>query len=389
MQALLLTLSLLLTFTAQGSGQQVKLDFNHDPKTQNYGQAQLDLPFAIDAIVLPKHIKWQQILALYVGDKAPSRASYPSIAGSYTLHQGNLLFTPRFAPVPDQSYTLVFNAKVLAKLLPGQDKLAKASYQLTRYVAPVKFAKTTKVLRILPLTATVPQNVLRFYLHFSAPMSFDNPYHYLSILDEQDQVVENAFVEFSEGLWDRQRKRLTVFIHPGRIKRGVGPNVKQGMVFQPGHNYSLKLDKDFKDFRGVELSADFYKDIKVSAPVFEKIDPGSWQLGLPKSNSLQALEIIPERALDSALALRMITVIDAATQTEIQGSMAFDEQGIKLRFRPAQRWQAGSYQLSIEQRLEDLAGNTLGWAFDSETPINSQTGEVVEHLVPFKLDHSD
>jgi hypothetical protein len=301
------------------------------------------------------------------------------------VHQGKLLFKPRFAPVPEQSYTLVFNADKLAKLLPGQHKLAQASYQLTRYVAPVKLAKTTKVVQVLPLTATVPQNVLRFYLHFSAPMSFDNPYHYLSILDEHQQVVPDAFVEFSEGLWDKQRMRLTVFIHPGRIKRGVGPNVKQGMVFQPGHNYRLKLDKRFKDFRGVELAADFYKEIKVSAPVFEKVKPDSWQLTLPEPNTMQALEITPERAVDPALALRMITVLDKATQTEVQGNMAFDEQGITLRFKPAQRWQAGAYQLSIEQRLEDLAGNTLGWAFDSETPIKSQTGEKVEHAVAFEL----
>lgn len=63
---------------------------------------------------------------------------------------------------------------------------------------------------ILPLTDTVPQNMLRFYLYFSQPMSIDDPYKYLSLLHSDGREVHDAFVEFSQGLWDKDRTRLTV-----------------------------------------------------------------------------------------------------------------------------------------------------------------------------------
>ena len=69
----------------------------------------------------------------------------------------------------------------------------------------------------------LPENLLKFYVHFSAPMSRGNIYDYIRLLNADGKQVELPFLEIDEELWDDSLTRLTLFIDPGRIKRGVLP----------------------------------------------------------------------------------------------------------------------------------------------------------------------
>ena len=78
-----------------------------------------------------------------------------------------------------------------------------------------------RVVAVYPSSATLPENQLRFYLHFSAPMSRGEVYQHLQLLDQDGKPIVLPFLEIGEELWDTTGQRLTLLIDPGRIKRGL------------------------------------------------------------------------------------------------------------------------------------------------------------------------
>lgn len=382
MSVLRLILPLLILCLAACS-HHVQIDFNDQTFNQNYGTVKLNLPFDIDETAVPSTVKWGEILMLHVG-KTP-KEGYPAVSGKYLVDQGNLIFKPRFPPVPEQSYTVVFNAKQFAKQLPNHPTLAKLTYQTGFYIEPVEFEKIASVTASLPFADKVPANLLRFYLYFSHPMSLDNPYNYLTLLDENHQPVKDAFVELQQGLWDQKRTRLTVLIHPGRIKRGVGPNIKLGNVLKQNQRYRLILNKGFKDYRAVQMKNDFHKDFVVTEPIYKKLDLTQWTLYLPEPDSFTPLRINVERTLDPVLAHRMITLMDMSDHSIIAGKMSFNGVGNDYFFTPNQKWKSGTYRVQVENKLEDLAGNTLAWSFDEAMPQNNKIDHNRRHSIPFSL----
>ncbi len=54
-------------------------------------------------------------------------------------------------------------------------------------------------------------------------MSRGEAYRRIHLLDADGKPIERAFLELGEELWDPDGKRFTLFIDPGRIKRGLKP----------------------------------------------------------------------------------------------------------------------------------------------------------------------
>jgi hypothetical protein len=92
-------------------------------------------------------------------------------------------------------------------------------------------------------------------------------------------------------------------------------------------------------------------------------DPDSWKLQLPEQGSLDPLMVFFDDQLDAVLARRMIRVLDEDGQV-LNGQI--EANSATLTFRPDHPWQAGAYQILIDPRLEDLAGNRPGRLFDSK-----------------------
>lgn len=370
-------------------GQTVELTFDVLQTSEDFGTVTVALPFELDQRVASDVGKTgadlKTVLALYVGTQVPVKGYFPGMAGRYAVVDGDLVFTPSFGPEPGQSYTVVFNAQAFSRLFGGYPVLPQPIYQLSQTIAAEEEYQQGEVSKIYPTPSILPQNVLRFYVYFSQPMSFDNPYDYLSIIDQDNEPVNTPFVEFRQGLWDQTRTRLTVFIHPGRIKRGVGPHVKQGPVFKQGQRYRLKVDKRFKTLDGVALITDFEKTFAIDAPVYQKLNVAHWQLVLPPVDSQQKLVITPERALDPHIAVQMITLVNRKTGEPIDVDFTVGASGLNLFVEPNSPWLAGEYQLQFDSKLEDLSGNTPAWAFDSEIPVTPSTWQLDEYLIAFSL----
>src|SRR5262249_9129673 len=140
---------------------------------------------------------------------------------------------------------------------------------------------TTEVREIYPSADVLPENLLKFYLHFSAPMSRGHIYDHIHLLDEKGRAVELPFLEIDEELWNPAMTRLTLFIDPGRIKRGVTPLEEIGPSLQAGRQYTLQIDHDWKDGAGNSLKRDFRKVFKVAPPDREPPDPDTWKIRAP------------------------------------------------------------------------------------------------------------
>ncbi len=290
---------------------------------------------------------WQQVLAVYVASNQPKPLP---LIGDYALNGTTLQFTPRFPLDAGLKYRVVYQS---------QGKSQTRSIQLPK----PKPGPPAHLTTIYPSGKTIPANVLRFYLHFSAPMQAGNVYRHIHLLRDDGTEIDLPFLELDEELWDRDYQRLTLLIDPGRIKREVKPREDLGPVFEPGRTYSLVVDQDWKDAEGRPLAKSLRKAYRASEPVRTAHSPKRWQITPPPAGTRKPLIVRFPRALDHALTQAMIQVEDDAGRT-IDGAIRLAAQEHEWQFTPKAAWLPGAYQLQIDTRLEDVSGNRIDRPFE-------------------------
>ena len=80
---------------------------------------------------------------------------------------------------------------------------------------------TTLVTAVYPSAQVLPENLLRFYIHFSAPMSRGEAYRHVRLLDAAGKAVDLPFLELDQELWDPDGKRFTGFMYHERWRRST------------------------------------------------------------------------------------------------------------------------------------------------------------------------
>ncbi len=242
----------------------------------------------------------------------------------------------------------------------------------------------TKVAAVYPSGTALPENVLRFYIHFSAPMGRGEAYRRLKLIDTATgKPVHAPFLELEEELWSPDGKRFTLFIDPGRIKRGLKPREMFGPVLEAGKSYCLVIDRAWTDAAGNALQSDFRQTFRAGPPDESMPDPRKWSVSAPRADSRDALEARFPEALDRALLERLVRVLDGEGR-EVAGSISIAEAETVWRFVPRDSWRLESYRLVVGSELEDVAGNSVASPFevDLTTPITKRvTPDRIE--VPF------
>lgn len=307
-----------------------------------------------------------RVLSVSVDDPA---AGQTAIAGTYTVGERSLRFTPRFAFRAGQAYRALLRRSEL-----GPASAATANDVIYRFQSPARESSPpAEVTAIFPSAATIPENQLRFYIHFSAPMARGAAYEHVRLLDNRHQPVDLPFLELGEELWDPQQQRLTLLIDPGRIKRGVLPREALGTVLRAGEQYTLVVQASWPDAQNRPLRKEFTKQFRVGPPIEVAIDPAQWQIRVPEPGSRQPLVIDFPRPLDHALLERLIAVRSAAG-TRVEGDVVVSREERRWELRPAHAWPAGTFEVVVDRALEDLAGNRIGRAFevDQAGPITQQ-----------------
>lgn len=300
--------------------------------------------------------QWQKLLSIHAEQSDPiSDLTMPAMSGDYRVEGGNLRFTPAFPLEPGIKYRAVFRPSAL-----GQSGTIVAG---THQLKAVDQMPTTRVAAIYPSASTLPQNLLKFYIYFSAPMGGGHIYDHIRLTDDAGKSVELPFLEIDEELWDPEMTRLTLFLDPGRIKRGVQPLEEIGPALMAGRSFTLSILPTWRDAAGIPLKSSFEKKLTIVEPDRVPPDPALWKINPPKSDHSEPVTLVLNEPLDRAIMERKISVSDSQGAA-LDGSISITENETRWSFTPNAPWRAGEFRIMVPTRIEDLAGNNIGKQFD-------------------------
>jgi hypothetical protein len=309
----------------------------------------------------------REVLSVHL---ATATEGLPAVLGGRRIVDGVLRFTPRLPFRPGLGYRARFAGGVFDRLT-GAAAGTTPDLMLDFEPAAADGLPATRVEAVYPSAEILPENQLRLYIWFSAPMRRRRVADGIRLIDvTSGEAVELPFVEFADGLWDPSGRRLTLFFHPGRVKRGVGPRLALGPPLSQGGSYRLEIAASLRDACGRPLAAGHTKSFAVGPADRQSPDPAEWRLSAPATAREPLLVVFPE-SLDHGLLLRLLEVHDAAGR-RLAGEVAISRRETRWSFLPAVPWRPGNYVLRVATTLEDLAGNTPERLFDEATESGRQ-----------------
>lgn len=304
--------------------------------------------------------RWQECFPVFVETgKVLSEVDLPPMAGRYQVEGNRLTFVPAF---PIQA-GIRYRATLRVASLPGTPAQGHTPVSAVFYQKALPPVPSTRVAAIFPATDALPENLLKFYLHFTGPMSRGGIYEHIRLRTAEGESVELPFLEIDEELWDPSLTRLTLFLDPGRIKRGVRPLEEVGPSLAVGGRYVLEIDRGWKDGQGAPLMESFAKEFKVVAADRDPPDPVHWVLRSPQGGTRDPLVVIFPEPMDEAITRRALSVIDRE-EVPVAGVAELQDLERRWVFVPKQPWKPGPKRLRFPSVLEDLAGNNIGKPFD-------------------------
>ncbi|WP_353482828.1 hypothetical protein [Haliscomenobacter sp.] len=188
---------------------------------------------------------------------------------------------------------------------------------------------------------------------------------FIHLLDKNQDTLRNVFLNLQPELWDTTGTVLTLWLDPGRIKRGLTLNRALGNPLKMNETYHLVISATWKDQSGLKLAQTYRKTFVAVKRDDQAPDLKQWQLKLPKVGTTAPLEIKPWETLDHYLLLESIGIVDQ-NNSLVKGKIRLDKKDQQLLFVPTEPWKAQRYRLQIDARLEDLAGNNLNRVFDRD-----------------------
>jgi hypothetical protein len=318
--------------------------------------------------------------AVLPSDVVDRRAFGPEmqpVAGAFEIIGGTMSFTPRFPFLPGRRYTLLVGGAA-----GGWRSAAAERWEIRRPGGDG--AESTRVLDIAPTAGEVPVNLLKLYVEFSAPMSEGWALRSLSVRRAHDgEPLEGVFLQMEPELWDPGRRRLTALLDPGRIKRGLMPNLEAGYPLVEGEDVIIRVDNAFRDAEGLPLAEGFECKCSVGPALRERVNPARWEIRVPPAGTVAWLTVVFDRPLDHALVQHCLSVTDSAGRRIAGvGRPLPGDRG--WRFGPDAPWAPAEYALRVDPRLEDLAGNSVSRVFDRDLTSDREplTGEVTVRWRP-------
>jgi len=275
----------------------------------------------------------------------------PPLLGRYRVENGALVFAPQFALQPGMSYRAVAR-------IPGAAPISRVVSLPKADATP-----TTVVEKVYPSVNVLPENQLKFYIHFSGPMARGLAYDHVSLIDSSGAKVDVPFLQLGEELWDPSGRRFTLFFDPGRIKRGLLSQKELGIALHEGQRYTLVIDKGWKDAENRALVADFRKTFTVGPADRKPIDLKAWTVRKPLAGTRNVLTVVFPEPMDNAILQRELDVT-TSSGIVIEGGVAVGPDEKSWVFTPDAAWKKGAYTIRVGTALADLAGNMIDRPFE-------------------------
>ena len=281
----------------------------------------------------------------------------PPVLGAYGVADGALRFTPMFPFDQGRQYLVRFDPARLPGGATGGAPIETAVGRPASTAVP-----STVVTRVYPSGDTVPENMLRMYVEFSAPMGRKSGVEYLTLLDHAGQEIPGAVLPLDYEFWSPDHRRFTVFFDPGRVKKGILPNRQMGRPLEIGRTVTLVISRDWRDEHGQPLKEEHRRRFTVGPADERPLDTASWRIESPAAGTRAGVVVRFAEPLDHGLLMRALGV--RRNDQSVDGSIVVDEAETRWTFTPTEPWRAGGYQLLALDILEDLAGNQIGRAFE-------------------------
>ena len=298
--------------------------------------------------------------------------------GSYAIADGELAFTPAAPLAPGAMYHIVFlppglsEADSRAAFRAGFVTVTgKGKLELIHQVPEPAKSSTPAVQSLHPSADVLPANHLKFYITFSEPMEQGVFMERIKLLRGDGSEIAGPFRETE--LWSPDKKRLTIWLHPGRQKTGVNLNEDEGAVLRENDSVTLVVSGEWRAASGQKIGADFKRTFRVTKADHVQPDPARWAVHPPKSGSRDPLRIEFPEPLDWALLQNSLSIVaPGGGATAGQVEIAAGER--EWRFTPKKPWSAGEHRIKVSAVLEDLAGNNLNGPF--EVDVSAEPGKI-------------
>ena len=332
----------------------------------------------------PSRDAWQAILRVHVAQADPGAAALPPVLGDYAVHDGALRFTPWFPFDAGQRYEVVFDPSSLPSARGRSAPIPSPPVRAMVEVPALDREPSTRVAAVYPTGPEVPENHLRLYIVFSAPMGLGSGNPHVRLLDERGEPVADAFLPLDVDLWNADRTRYTIFYDPGRVKRGIRPNAELGRPLSADRRYTLAIDAAWRDAAGQPLVAPFRREFRVGPPRERALDPAAWRLDLPAGGTRDSLAVRFPVPLDYGL-LQSALRVTTSTGRPLAGEIRVEQGETRWTFTPRAPWRAGEYQLVAAATLEDVAGNRIGRPFEVDAAEARGSERARGAVVPFRI----
>lgn len=292
-----------------------------------------------------------------------------SILGSHSVESEGVSFAPLVPFTRGLHYVIILrNAPIGTFAVPLADT-----------------ADAPKLMAIFPSQDSLPENLLKVYLHFSQPMREGKSNEYAFLIRNETDTVQGAFLNLQPELWNEDRTVLTLWLDPGRIKRDLHPNQLLGAPLQKKGRYRIAVSPAWKDQQGTPLPQLYTKSfVTIQRDSLSPI-PGKWTLVPPPGSTSQPLKVDFKESLDNSLIAESLSIRDENGKA-IEGRWEIGQEERVAYFNPTENWKSGNYGLSVRTILEDLAGNNLNRSFDRDvtrkgTPMSSEESVKVTFVI--------
>lgn len=309
---------------------------------------------------------WNEVFTVRVNGAATN------IPGSYRVGETMVTFVPEFPFARGVEYEATFYTAELALnanevYLPPMDP----STLSLNFRVGGSDAAPPAVTSVFPTSNELPENLLRFHIEFSSPMTRGELYDRVHLLNDEGKEVEHAILLVDEELWDEEMKSVTVMLDPGRIKRGLRANIEMRPPLMAGATYTLVVDAGWRNSEGIATKERYTKTFSCYAADREIPAVSKWTMVQPtSSNSPLVLKF--HESFDVAL-LEYAIAVKNSLGNYVEGNLSVSENESTISFMPARPWSNEKYTVLVNPKLEDLAGNNLMRLFD--TDVSEQKNE--------------
>lgn len=287
------------------------------------------------------------------------------IRGTYLILHDAVRFTPRFPFAMNVTYHASFFANELAAnrnevYLPSMDE----SILNLDFTIPSSDQTVPELLAIYPSANALPENLLKFHIRFSKSMTVGEAYQKVKLLDADGNEIEKAFLILDQELWDSDMKVLTLLLDPGRIKRGLRPNLEMKPPLHEGKKYSLVVKRGWEDIGGNTTQLDVVKTFACIGA--DRSSPAVQEFSIIAPTSLTASVIVQlHENIDYVLLEQALIVKDSSGEV-VPGASHVRNNETVIEFVPKNPWSGSNYTIEFNPLIEDLAGNNLNRLFDSD-----------------------